>query len=418
MAIMLSAARGMMCFAGPIALALFANPLPAQANPGTQAFQQMTGEMPRARKVQFCAYVAAGAAQLAGESPDPATRAARAFAAAQLSARIAPDLAKANAALSPEDLAAIERENGEIMGLLSYAPSDEIRAQIEAGADPEDIGGLFVSDVTARCEALADKLGMARIAPASVPVSPPTFRWRGISAEEAFANTGLAPFAAKLCTGVATTAADFAAASLATRGAERMSLLDWAMECGDKPGFAALLAAGLDPATPSFFGNLVIVRAAEKHDLFYLESLLAAGVKPDALGSAGTALGAAYNTRDPGGGMAWQMLRAAGASLNFPAYDWSMWSKWGLYADWEKMLAHWSEFGSDPVALARSISMDLERNGGPRGNAAALQEIEARLITDYGVCFPVGALIDLPKNERGYYTQPDCPTLKGSSAAP
>ncbi len=389
-------------------LAMLVPAAPAAADPGATMFKRLTDNMTRARKVQFCAYVAASGTALAGESPDPAKRAARAAAAARLAARFAPDLAKANAGLSPDDLAAIERENNEVMGLLSYAPSDELAALVEAEGEDADIVGLFADGWMRRCDGLANKL---KLPPAPAMTMPaPAFRWRGISAAEAFANTGLAPFADRLCKGEALAAADFAGAPLEERGKDGVSLIDWAMACGDKAGFAALLAAGLDPATPSFFGNLILVRAAEKRDLFYLETLLAAGVKPDALGSAGTALKAAYDTMVPDGGKAWQMLRAGGASLNFPAYDWSMWSTWGLYADWEEMLAHWSEFGSDPVALARSISMDLDRSGGPRGNAAALQEIKARLIAEHGVCFPVGPTFGAPKDERGYILQPDCPT--------
>lgn len=56
--------------------------------------------------------------------------------------------------------------------------------------------------------------------------------------------------------------------------------------------------------------------------------------------------------------------------------------------------------------------MDLERNGGPRGNAKALEEIKARLIADYGVCFPVGPTFGAPKDARGYIIQPDCPTAR------
>ena len=389
-------------------LAMLVPAAPAAADPGATMFKRLTDSMPRARKVQFCAYVASGAFDLAGETADPATRAARAAAAARLSARLAPDLAKANAALAPEDLGAIERENGEAMGLLSYAPSDDVAAQIKAGADVDDIGGLFVSDVLRRCDAVADKLKIAKLDAAAVPLAAPAFRWRGLSAGEAFAGTDLVPFADKLCGQVGVTVADFAAAPLAARGKEGISLLDWAMECGDKAGFAALLAAGIDPATPSFFSNLPIVRAADKSDLFFLETLLAAGVKPDALGSDGTALRKAYDTMDPTGGKAWQMLRAAGASLNFPSADQSMWSVWPIYADWEEIIAHWSEFDSDPVALARSISMDLDRNGGPRGNARALGDIKARLIAEYGVCFPVGPTFGAHKDDRGYIMQPDC----------
>ncbi len=160
-------------------LALLAPAAPAVANPGAEMFKRLTDPMPRTRKVQFCAYVAGSAFDLAGETADPATRAARAAAAAQLSARLAPDLAKADAALLPEELAAIERENGEAMGLLSYAPSDEVAAQIKAGADVDDIGGLFVSDVLRRCGGVADKLGSPRWPPTPCRLPLPPFAGAG-----------------------------------------------------------------------------------------------------------------------------------------------------------------------------------------------------------------------------------------------
>jgi hypothetical protein len=392
------------------ALIAAAVPAPAAADPGAAMFQRLTDPMPSARKVQFCAYVAAKGAERAGESPDPARRMARATLSAQLAARLAPDLAKADAALSPDDRAAITRENGEAMGLLSYAPSEEVIALIKAEGEGADIGGMFTEGVMKRCDALADTL---KLPPAPAIAAPaPAFRWKGKGAGQTFAGTGLVPFAERLCTGAALTAADFVAAPLAERGTDGASLIDWAMQCGDKAGFAALIGAGADLAAPGAFGDPPLVRAADKADLFWLDGLLAAGASPDAMGRRDTALRAAYDTMDPTGGAAWQRLRAAGANLNFPDARGAIWSAWTLYADWEQILENWSAFDSDPVHLARGLSMDLDRLGGPRGNAEALYEIRARLIADYGVCFPLGNLYGAPKDERGYLMQPGCMTTK------
>ncbi len=396
------------------AAALLAGAVPtvpaAAADPAAQMFKRLTDPLPRARKVQFCAYVAANGGVLAGEAPDPATRSARATTAARLSARLAPELARANAGFSPENLARIERENREMMGLLSYAPADALGEQLKAGGESVDIIGLFADDVMRRCDALADKLKLPA-APA-IAAAEPGFRWFGGTAAETFTGTGLAPFAERLCKGEALAAADFAAAPLAERGTEGTSLLDWAMACGDKAGFAAIVAAGAELDAAGVFSSPPLMQAAGKSDLFWLETLLAAGAKPDALGPEGTALNKAYNTSDPTGGRAWQILRAAGASLNFPSAEQSMWWSFALYADWEQILANWDEFDSDPVALARSISMDLERSGGPRGNAKALEEIKARLIGGHGVCFPVGPTYGAPRDARGYLVQPDCNTAR------
>lgn len=398
----------LMAFAVSLALPVVS---PVSANPGTMMFKLLTDEMPRARKVMFCAYLAENAARQAAESPDPAVRVRRAATAAQLTARLAPDLAKARARLSPPEISAIEQENGQAMGLLSYAPSDEVRAQLKAGADQEDILGLFIDDVLKRCDAMLDTLGIAKAPLTTAPPPVPAFRWRGLSAEEAFAGTGLAPFAVQLCAVPLAAAPDFTGAPLTERGQDGISLLDWAMECGDKASFAALIAAGFDTAAPGASGNAALVRAAEKRDLFYLETLLAAAAKPDVMGSAKTALATAWQSGTPGGGAAFERLRAAGASLNFPGPDWSMWRTWSTYARWEEILANWSAFASDPVNLARSVSMELERSD-TRGNVAALKEIKARLIAQHGVCFPVGPLIALPRDQRGFFTQPDCPPRK------
>jgi hypothetical protein len=395
--------------AASLALAL-AGAAPAAANPGALMFKQLTDPMPRAQKVQFCAFVARNGAEMAGESPDPARRMARATLAAQLTARLASELAKATARLSSADLAAAEREHGQAMGLLSYAPSDELVALIRAEGEGADIGGLFVEGVMKRCDALADRL---KLPPApDIAVSAPAFRWKGAGAAETFASTGLVPFAERLCTGAGLTAADFAAAPLAERGKDGVSLIDWAMQCGDKAGFGALIGAGADLEARGAFGDPPLVRAADKADLFWLDVLLAAGASPDAMGARDTALWAAYDTMEPTGGAAWQRLRAAGANLNFPDARGAIWSAWTLYADWEQILENWSAFDSDPVHLARGLSMDLDRFGGPRGNPEALYEIKARLIADYGVCFPLGNLYGAPKDERGYLMQPGCMTTR------
>ena len=114
-----------------------------------------------------------------------------------------------------------------------------------------------------------------------------------------------------------------------------------------------------------------------------------AGVKPGALGSDGTALKAAYDTLDPAGGKAWQMLRAAGANLDFSPADWPMWDIWARYADGAQILAQWDGLRRDPVMLARSAPPSARPSP------------------------PFGA----PKDARGPINQPDCPTSSAESLA-
>lgn len=416
MAILSKPARRMMVCAGSLILTVSVSSGPAQANPGGQAFQQMTDDMSRARKVQFCAYLAQNAAEQASATPDADKRASRASAAALMTARLAPELANANARLSASDLAAVNRENGEIMGLLSYAPSDELAAQIKAES-AGDLIGLFIDDVMGRCDAMIDKLGIARVQQGPVPAAAVTFRWEGRTAEEAFAGTAAAPFARRICRGTPVGAADFAGLPWGARNETGLTMLDWTIQCRDQPGFTALLEAGALSALSETSLNLAAM-TAKAGDLWFLGALLDKGASPDAIVLGKSVMASLYDSLEPDGGKAFQIVRAAGASLNFPDYGGSMWKAWSTYARWDEMLTNWSEFESDPVQLGRSISMELERPGKPRGNASDIEQLKARLIADYGVCFPVGALINLPMDDRGFYTQPDCPALKHSSTAP
>lgn len=424
MAMLANPFRTMLVCAGAMALALCAFPVFAQANPGAQAFQRMTGDMSRARKVQFCAYLAENAAAQASQSPDAARRAARAAAAAKMTARLAPELARANARLSASDLAAIERENAEIMGLLSYSPSTEVAAQMKAeGAG--DLIGLFITDAMGRCDVMIDKLGISRAPAGPAPAAATAFRWDGQAVDEAFAATAAAAFASRLCRETPANAADFAAVPWAERDGAARTLLDWTIQCRDQAGFAALLeAGGLSAMGEATLG--LAAMTARMGEPWFLGALLDKGASPDggpdAAGFGGSVMAMLYDPLEPDGGEAYQRVRAAGADINLPDYEGSMWSAWSLHARWDEILANWGAFESDPVRLGRAVSVELERpgqaRGQPRGNRDDLEQIKARLIAEHGVCFPVAGLKDLPKDARGFYTQPDCPTLKRASAAP
>ncbi|MBY0567142.1 MAG: hypothetical protein K2P70_07515 [Hyphomonadaceae bacterium] len=100
----------------------------------------------------------------AAEEPTPTLRASREWEARSLRARLAPHLERANAALSATDLQRIERENNEYMGLLSYAPSQEIGRRLDDDrAVMEDFLGLWLSDIGSRCNVMLDALGIAQV---------------------------------------------------------------------------------------------------------------------------------------------------------------------------------------------------------------------------------------------------------------
>lgn len=365
--------------------------------------------MDRSRRLQFCGYVAKEAANQAGEASDVALRSRRYAAAQALQSRVVSSLAKAGAHPTPEEAEESESENSQALGLLSYAPSPQLAAQIQQGEE-NDIVGLFLSDVVAHCDVLLNSMGVA----AAVPIAPDSllvpisFKWRGKTAQEAFEGTGLAPYASKICVGAESKVGDFAGAIFSDRGKDGISLLDWAFECRDKSAFKALLNSGFDATKPGQFNDLPLLYAVETDDTWYLSELLAHGAPPNSMGRFWTALSAAYDPMKEGGGESFRLLRAAGASLNFGDPGRSMWSTWADQANWELILANWSEFEGDPVALGRNVSWELD-NPPPRGNKRALEELKSRLIADYGVCFPVEMRKDMARDDRGHFVQAGCP---------
>ncbi len=123
----------------------------------------VTGRMEAARRVQFCAFVAQHAITQATEAPTPTLRTNRELEAQSLQARLAPHLERANASLSATDLERIERENNEYMGLLSYAPSQEIGRRLNDPAVVEDFLGLWLSDIGSRCNVMLDAMGVTQV---------------------------------------------------------------------------------------------------------------------------------------------------------------------------------------------------------------------------------------------------------------
>jgi hypothetical protein len=214
---------------------------------------------------------------------------------------------------------------------------------------------------------------------------------------------------------------DFTAAPLDQRGENGMSLLDWAVECEDRAAFDALIAAGMDLNAPGLWKSPPVVNSATEKRLWYLTRLLDSGASPDAVGAGQSALEKATSDLDAinfGGDAraAFNLLRARGASLNFPDFQGSMWWQWGLHdrnGGWATILKHWDEFASDPVEMASLAESVLEGHlnwmNHQKDKAA---KVKALLIEQHGVCFPVGRTYDMAKDERGFRIQPDCPTRR------
>jgi len=368
-----------------------------------------------------CGRIAEALVEGAANAPDPAERIARLGPAWRLTRRVAPARDAALASLSKEDLAGFEREFGEVMTMASLIPDPAITRE---NLDTSEAGFAFqfASVHAARCHQRLDADGVPDV------TGPPTpafidehtrFRFRGMDYAAAFASTGLAPFADTICRG--RTTFDFAGAPLGERGYEGMSLLDWAMACEDRAAFDALIAAGFDLDAPGLWGDPPVVGSASEKRLWYLTRLLDAGARVDAAGPRETALVAASSDLDAinSGGdpmAAFNLLRARGASLDFPDFGGSMWYRWGLHGQdggWATILAHWDEFASDPVELAGLAEAVLEgRLAWMKGQQADAAKVKALLIERYGVCFPVGQTFAMARDERGFVIQPDCPSRR------
>ena len=198
---------------------------------------------------------------------------------------------------------------------------------------------------------------------------------------------------------------------------EVVSPLLWAIDCGNADGVEALLEAGADPNQREHFGATPITVAADNRDPRILQVLLAHGGDPNAHDGQRTALeiamvnenGLALVDRLPAEQVQanWNALLAAGADPDRHAPDGqplievagfnNHWIKveWLLHRGWD----------GDWVLLGRTLE-SMEENGGvPELERGALQRVR-QIIIAHGVRFPIGALIDLERDSRGYYVQP------------
>lgn len=363
-----------------------------------------------ARKIIFCHGVGQTFEDIAAAQPNAATRKARLGEVWRYQQRLAEPFAKASGSMSETELRSARREAGEAMNVLSMMPDPKME---ELYTREDDLLYSFVGITAYRCGQILDEMGIPALEgepPASFLLAKAGFRFRGAKAPKVFAKTQLAPYASRMCMG--DEAPDFSAAPLDQRGADGMSLLDWAMECDDQTAFAALIEAGADLDAAGLWQNPPLVNAASAKRLWYLRALLDAGINPNSKGRSGTALREAYRDLDAQNAgdtseAAFNLLLERGASLTFPDYRNSMLNEW-TFRDWPRFLKHWDLFEGDPVALGRSAESYLESRRMNEEHNAAAREVVRRLQDQYGVCFPVGATIDLEKDERGFYVQPDC----------
>lgn len=198
---------------------------------------------------------------------------------------------------------------------------------------------------------------------------------------------------------------------------EVVTPLLWALDCKSLPGATALLDAGANPNQVEEWGATPVMVAASYNDPAFLQLLLNRGGDPNAHDDRETALTIAIVTAN---GLEFDGVPAAQALANWDALlaagaDPFQEVQTGLpfmttlafAGRWDKV--EWlmdRGWAGDPVGLGRALEAEEEaqRTFTPEA-AAAMARVKARLVTK-GVKFPIGALIDLKKDERGFYIQP------------
>ena len=369
-----------------------------------------------AQKVVFCGAISESYSGIAGAATEKATREARFGEVWRFEQRLAEPLADAKRELGEAAFKNQQREAAQAIGILSMMPDPKAEKLYE---ETGDLMYAFSGSLAFRCGQILDDMGIPRVEgepPAEYIAEKARYRWRGLTYEKVFAKTDLAPFAKDMCLEGAVP--DFSDAPLDQRGNEGMSLLDWAIECDDHASFDALVEAGFDLNAPGLWQNPPLVNSASKAKIWFLTRLLDEGVDPDTEGRSGTALSEAYSDLDASNAgdtsrVAFNLLRSRGASLNFPNFQRSIWSKWA-YRFPTPILENWDEFDSDAVELGDIISFSIGEGWVQEKHLPAANEIINRLSEDFGVCFPIERkpYSEWDRDERGYKVQTDCPKAK------
>lgn len=370
--------------------------------------------------VVLCQTIAEGYASFAAEDTDRDRRISKFGDVWRFEQLLLAPLAQAREALGEDGYASAVSTSNQAMGLLSMMGDPQLGQDLQSRAVQADDNLMFgwVTNLAIRCGQRLDTMGIARVSgePSAEYLDNMTgFRFRGAGAAEIFAGTALVPYAGAMCRGEA--APDIMGAPLDQRGLEGMSLLDWAIECDDRASFDTLIAAGFDLDAKGLWEDPPLVRTASEKRLWFLTRLLDEGVNPDTMGQRESALVEANRDLDAinfGGDTraAFNLLRARGATLNFPTFRDSMWYQWSLLETrWDLILQHWDEFDSDPVELADVLEFYLsdDMNWAKKEHEVAAHQVKKLLVEQYGVCFPVGRTFEMETDERGFRIQPDCP---------
>lgn len=197
---------------------------------------------------------------------------------------------------------------------------------------------------------------------------------------------------------------------------QRVTPLLWAIDCGSVTGVEALLDAGADPNQREEFGATPVTVAAETREPAILQRLLTRGGDANAHDDRETALQIALKLAsrlervdglpEATAWANWNALLAAGADPDRIAPDGApLMQTASFMSQWKKVV--WlidRGWAGDPVDLGRTIETAQGQRGIPQDELDALAEVRTELVRR-GVKFPVGALMDLPRDDRGFYIQ-------------
>jgi hypothetical protein len=197
---------------------------------------------------------------------------------------------------------------------------------------------------------------------------------------------------------------------------QRVTPLLWAIDCGSVTGVEALLDAGADPNQREEFGATPVTVAAETREPAILQRLLTRGGDANAHDGRETALQIALKLAsrlervdglpEAKAWANWDALLAAGADPDRIAPDGAPLMQTASFMNqWKKVV--WlidRGWAGDPVDLGRTIETAQGQRGIPQDELDALAQVRAELVRR-GVKFPIGALIDLPRDDRGFYIQ-------------
>ena len=249
----------------------------------------------------------------------------------------------------------------------------------------------------------------------------------GLTAGDLFPDNTVAALARAACAGdtVAVVAAIGAGADPNSIGGEgsgpggstqRVTPLLWAIDCGSVTGVEALLDAGADPNRREEFGATPVTVAAETREPAILQQLLDRGGDANAYDDRETALQIALNLAsslervdglpEAAAWANWDALLSAGADPDGIAPEGApLMQTASVMSQWKKVV--WlidRGWAGDPVDLGRTVETAQGQRGIPQDELDALVQVRTELVRR-GVRFPIGPLINLTQDDRGFFVQ-------------